>query len=294
MSVEVIGHRGARGLIAENTLEGFAFCHAIGVRAIEFDVWPSHEGVPVVTHDPRPNPDLVRDAGGNWPAAPLPPICRTPLAALKQLDFGGLRPGSAYGARFPEQAFLDRVRIPTLAEVLASAPPGTRLVIEIKSDPRDPDLAAAALDCSRVVCGLLDGHPLAARAVISSFDWQVLAAVRAVLPGIARSHLTHAGPAGVATPNLYRGSPWLTGAFLDDTAAMVAGQGGQIWAPWHGGLDAAAMSAARRAGLRVMVWTVNEAEDIARMLDLGVDGIITDYPGRVQRLLAARREAGSG
>lgn len=289
MSVEVIGHRGARGLMPENTLEGFALCHAIGVRAIEFDVWPSLEGVPVVTHDPRPNPDLVRGAGGNWPGAPLPPVCRTPLAALKQLDVGGLRPGSAYGALFPEQAFLDRVRIPTLAEALAAAPPDTRLVIEIKSDPRDPDLAAAALACARSVCGLLDGHPLAGRAVISSFDWQALAIARALMPDLARSHLTHAGPPGVATPNLYCGSPWLTGPFLDDTVAMVAGQGGQVWAPWHGGLDAAGMAAARAAGLRVMVWTVNEAPDIDRMLDLGVDGIITDYPGRVQRRLAARR-----
>ena len=73
---------------------------------------------------------------------------------------------------------------------------------------------------------------------------------------------------------------------------MVAGQGGQIWASWHATLDAVGMAQARDAGLQVFVWTVNDPADIARMIDLGVDGIITDYPGRVQRMLAARAARG--
>ena len=284
----VIGHRGARGVLPENTLEGFAFCHAIGVSAIEFDVHPSAEGVPVVTHDPRPNPALVRDEAGRWLDAPQPLVCETPLARLKAFDVGALRPGSDYGVRFPDQAVVKGCRIPTLAEVMEAAPPDARLVIEVKSDPSDPVQAAAALTCARAVCGLLDGHPLAAGAVIQSFDWRVLALAREISPGLTRAHLTFADPHAAADTTLYPGSPWLTGPYLADTAAMVAGQGGQIWASWHATLDAAAMARARAAGVQVFVWTVNDPADILRMIDLGVDGIITDYPGRVQRLLAAR------
>ena len=292
MSPIVIGHRGARGVIPENTLDGFAFCRAIGVTAIEFDVHVSAEGVPVVTHDPRPNPALVRDADGLWLDAPQPLICETPLARLKAWDVGALRPGSAYGARYPDQAVLGLCRIPTLAEVMEASPPETRLVIEIKSDPSDPVQAEAALTCARAVCALLEGHPLAAGAVIQSFDWRVLALAREVSPALTRAHLTYADPRDATTATVYPGSPWLTGPFLDDTAAMVAGQGGQIWASWHGTLDAAGMAQARAAGLQVFVWTVNDPADIARMIDLGVDGIITDYPGRVQRMLAARAARG--
>ena len=118
MSPIVIGHRGARGVMPENTLDGFAFCHAIGVTAIEFDVHVSAEGVPVVTHDPRPNLALVRGADGRWLDAPQPLICETPLAWLKAWNVGALRPGSAYGARYPDQALLGLCRIPTLAEVM--------------------------------------------------------------------------------------------------------------------------------------------------------------------------------
>lgn len=289
MSVEIIGHRGARGVLPENTLIGFEFCRLIGVTALEFDVQVTADGVPVIAHDPRPNPALTRDAAGRWLDAPAPLICETPLEALSRLDVGGLRPGTAYAARFPEQAFLDGIRIPTFADLLAWAGPQARLIVEIKSDPAVPLLAAAALTCTRAVCGLLDGHPLAARAVIQSFDWRVLALAREILPELARSHLTEAGPPSAAA-TFYQGSPWLTGPFLPETAAMVAGQGGQVWAPHFRDLDADGMAAARAAGISVLGWTVNEPADIARMIDLGVNGIITDYPGRAQRVLAARRD----
>ena len=68
----------------------------------------------------------------------------------------------------------------------------------------------------------------------------------------------------------------------------VAAAGGDVWSPYHREIDAAALAEARGLGLEVVVWTVNDPADIERVLDLGVDGIISDYPGRVRDALAGR------
>src|SRR4051794_18770412 len=94
------GHRGARALFPENTLEGFAAALGIGVGAIELDVATTADGVVVVTHDLRLNPDLVRGPDGAWLAAPGPPVRSLTLAELRHYDVGRLRPGSDYAALY--------------------------------------------------------------------------------------------------------------------------------------------------------------------------------------------------
>ena len=78
----LIGHRGARGLFPENTLEGFAAAAALGLDGIELDVALTADGVPVVCHDPVLNPALARGPDGAWIAAPGPLIHALPEAAL--------------------------------------------------------------------------------------------------------------------------------------------------------------------------------------------------------------------
>src|SRR5580698_9247957 len=105
------GHRGARGLFPENTLEGFAAALAIGVTTFELDVAMTADGVPVVSHDAAFNPDLVRGPDGAWLAAPGPLISTLRLAELAAYDVGRMRPGSEYAAQFPGQAPHDGARI---------------------------------------------------------------------------------------------------------------------------------------------------------------------------------------
>ena len=137
---------------------------------------------------------------------------------------------------------------------------------------------------------------LAARVTIQSFDWAALIHVQRTAPAVRTSYLTASQR---WLDNLERGkpgpSPWTAGydldQFGDGPAAVpraVAAAGGAIWSPYFKEISAEALAEARSLGLRVVVWTVNAAPDMARMVDLGVDGIITDVPDTLRGVLAER------
>ena len=106
------GHRGARGLFPENTLEGFQAAFALGVESFELDVGVTADNVVVVTHDLALNPDITRDAGGNWLVGTGPAVRDLTWDALRQYDVGRIRPGSRYAGLYPCQRACDGARIP--------------------------------------------------------------------------------------------------------------------------------------------------------------------------------------
>src|SRR5215831_2778600 len=113
------GHRGARGLAPENTLEAFATALKIGVTTLELDLGVSKDGVVVVSHDRVLNPDHTRGPDGEFLSGPGPRIHDLTLAELQTYDVGRLKPGTAYAAAFPQQRAVDGARIPTLSEVFS-------------------------------------------------------------------------------------------------------------------------------------------------------------------------------
>lgn len=295
-SFDLQGHRGARGLAPENTLAGFELALALGVDTLELDVGITRDGVPVVVHDRRLNPDLVRDARGRWLDGPGPAIREIGLRALRELDVGRLRPGSAYAAAHPAQRPVDGQRIPTLAEVLALAGrPGAgrvRFNVETKLSPLAPDEAADPETFARVVVDAIRAAGVAARASVQSFDWRTLRAVRRLAPEIATVHLTSARPGfdtvRAADP---AGSPWTDGLRVAEhgsVARAIRAAGGAVWSPNALDLDAAAVAEARSLGLAVVPWTVNDAARMHRLIDWGVDGLITDRPDVLHDVLVER------
>src|ERR1700760_3341020 len=120
--MQVIGHRGARGLFPENTLQGFLAAAALGVSAFELDVGMTADGVAVVCHDVALNADIARDPSGAWLSSPTPLLRSLTLAELLRYDVGRLRPGSFTASQFPDQKPHDGARVPTLAAVLAALP----------------------------------------------------------------------------------------------------------------------------------------------------------------------------
>src|SRR5262249_7827545 len=116
------GHRGARGLAPENTLEAFATALSIGVTTLEFDLAITRDGILVVSHDSRLKPDHTRGPDGEFLDAEGPAIRSLTLAEVKRYDVGRLKPGTAYAAAFPEQRGMDGARIPTLMEVFELTP----------------------------------------------------------------------------------------------------------------------------------------------------------------------------
>ena len=286
--IRLIGHRGARGLMPENTIEGFEFTLDLGVTALEFDVLVSKDNVPVITHDYQLSASLTRDCNGKWIGENSPKISELTLAQLKQFDVGGLDSRSIYGANYPEQEFLSGIRIPKLSELLdlACLPKGQNLylLMEIKSD--------GSLKVTKVVSQILDEireRKLSNRTVLHSFDWELLKECHRLAPEIPRSFLSQlpenyddsSDPASSdRTPDF--------SSFKTSIPKAIANQEGQMWCPYFKDVTSELVQEAHSLDLLVCTWTVNEIEDMETMIDAGVDGIITDYPNRAQKVLKTR------
>ena len=292
--MEIHGHRGARGLLPENTLPAFEHALALGVDAVELDVGITLDGVPVVHHDPRLDPDHTRDRSGAWLSPPGPPLRTLDMEALAAFDVGRAAPGSETAKRFPRQAPRDGARLPLLREVLALAqrPGSGRLCfdIELKLTPAAPEETAGPAEFARAVVTALRAAGAIDRAQVQSFDWRVLVEVRLLAPEVRIACLTAERP---WLDNLQRGrpgaSPWTAGLDIDavdgSTPRLVKAFGGVVWAPFFRDLTAEALAEAHRLGLKVVVWTVNDAQDMTALARLGVDGVITDYPDRAVEIL---------
>ncbi|GAB4036031.1 MAG: glycerophosphodiester phosphodiesterase [Rubrivivax sp.] len=277
------GHRGARGLLPENTIAAFQRALQEGADTLELDVMLTADGVPVVSHDPALNPDLTRDAAGRWLDGPGPLIRSLTLAQLQAYDVGRARPGSRTARDFPLQQPADGQRIPTLAQVLALGGPRTRFNIEIKLDPRMPEQFAPLEQVVDAVVRAVEQAGVGPRVLIQSFNWNVLQRSQRVAPQLVTSYLTMQRP----NANTVDAPAWMAGFSLaaqGSVPRMVQAAGGRWWAPNFRDVTAESVREARSLGLKVAVWTVNEPADMQRMLDLGVDALITDYPDRAAAL----------
>ena len=262
MTLDLQGHRGARGLSPENTLPGFARALAIGVSTLELDTGVTRDGVVVIHHDRSLNPDIARGPDGKWIEPPGPRIAELSFAELQRYDVGRIRPGSEYAKRFPHQKPVDGARIPRLSELFDKAPASVRFNIETKIAPEAP-----AEPFARALIAEVRKAGLAARTTIQSFDWRTLKVVEREAPEIPTSYLTSA---------------------QDSEPQSVHAAGARIWSPDFQGLTREKLARARQLGLKAVAWTVNEPADIARALDMKLDGIISDYPDRVRAAMARR------
>ena len=295
--VRLHGHRGARGIWPENTMFGFKNTLDLGVRVVELDILLTRDEIPVVTHNPTLMAATTRDEHGLWVQAEDLKISDFTFEELRRFDVGGIRAGTAYGARYPEQAFLFGQAIPSFTEVLQlvgrEVYKDVWLNIEIKSTPLHPGLTPPPAKLAHHVVHAIQDAGLQDRVIVQSFDWRVLREVAQIAPALARSHLTYLDCATpVMQPNIYADSPWMAGTSVApdraDLCDVIAGMGGKIWSPFHEDITAQDVARAQALGLIVNAWTVNEIGDIDRVLAAGVDGIITDYPARVQRRLLER------
>ena len=288
------GHRGARGLRPENTLAAFAHALSIGVTTLELDTAVTLDGVVVVSHDSELNPDITRDASGQWLTQPGPVIHSLTFAELQWYDVGRTKPGSAYALRFPDQVAQDGARIPRLADLFAlverSGNAEVRFNIETKLDPRRPDLTPKPEAFARALVAEIRKAGLEARSTIQSFDWSTLKIAKQMAPGIATVCLTsQQGSDDNIRAEEPGPSPWLGGLDIHDfdgsVPRLVRAAGAAVWSPDFSDLTAAALAESHRLGLLVIPWTANDPAEMARLIDLGVDGLISDRPDLLRRVL---------
>ena len=286
--ISLVGHRGARGLMPENTIEGFEYILENGISAIEFDVLLTKDEVPVITHDFHLSKSITRNAEGNWLLENGPRISDLTVADLQMFDVGGVDKRSSYGSFYPEQAFFSDVRIPKLSDLLdlACQPKGQNLflLLEVKSEP--------SIDKRNVVEHIvfeIQKRSLSNRVVLHSFDWKLLEECFLIAPEMPRSYLSplHESSYNPFDTPTEETSPDFA-SFTCSIPEAIQAAGGHLWCPYFKDISVELVTEAHNLGLPVCTWTVNEVEDIENMIDMGIDGIITDYTDRAKKIFKSR------
>ena len=290
-------HRGCRGLLPENTLVAFEHALRLGVTTLELDIAITADGVPVISHDPALNPSITRDAKGHWLTDRGPLIRSMSLAQVQTYDVGRLNPSSRYAREFPSQQPRDGQRIPTLASLFQLVKDlgadQVRFDIETKINPHAPEATLPPEEFVRVLLGVIREAGMVNRVMVQSFDWRTLEILHRVEPTIRTMYLS------VASDNFHnlKDGSWNAGHRLADhggsvprlVRAAAGDHAGSIWAPYHGNLTPETLKEAQALKLVVIPWTVNQPDVMQRLIDWGVDGIITDFPDRLREVMAQRK-----
>lgn len=280
-SFDVQGHRGARAVLPENGLDGFRYALDAGATTLELDIAITQDRVPVISHDATLNPDITRGADGQFLQDRGPAIVTLTAAQLQAYDVGRIKPGTRYASQFAQQKPVDGTRIPRFAEladmVAQRGDTRVRFAIETKLNPEKPDETVDAEEFARTVIAAIRAHGLEQRASVLSFDWRTLQIVQREAPGIPTVYLTTQ-----RYFNQPQGSAWTAGLRLDEHGGsvprMIKAAGGHTWSASHESLTPALVREAQALGLKVLAWTVNEEAQMERLIDMGVDGIVSDRP----------------
>lgn len=248
-----IAHRGSRTLWPENTDVSFQRAYDLGYRHFETDLHLSADDTLVCFHDPTL--DRTTNASG--------PVSKLTVAELQTLD-AGYRHGGSDGFSYRDSG----VRIPTLRWLLETFP-DTSVVVDLKSDGLAEHLAHLVDD--------LEAHD---RLIVGSFSDARLAEFRALTKGAVA---TSVGPAMARR--------WVLASRV---GRVVRGEAAALQLPVRTRgvrvVTSRLVDAAHRAGLQVHVWTVNHVDEMTRLLDMGVDGLITDRPDVLKDLMIQRGE----
>jgi len=252
----VIAHRGYSQIAPENTLPSFKLAMEAGADLVELDYYHSKDGKLVVIHDSTL--DRTTDATSRWAQKKIKPDSKT-AAELQSLDAGSWFDPKYAGTR-----------IPLLADALDTIQKGGVTLIERKAGP-----APACID-------LLRDKGLINKVIVQSFDWGYLRAFhqqepKQVLGALGPPSLLCDGtkPSGIAKE---LSAKWLD--MLQETGAKVA--------VWSDKVSREAVALAHQRGLKVWVYTVNDPALANKLLDMGVDGLITNNTSLIWRTIALR------
>jgi len=302
-AIDIYGHRGARGLSPENTIPGYHTALAIGVGYVDMDIGITKDGVIVVTHDLTLNPNITKDSDGNFIADDNILIKDLTLDELQRYDVGELKPGTEYASWFPNQVPVPQTRIPTLKAVIdyvkKVAGDKVGFQIEIKNDPEFPDKTVFPKVFARKLAELLEEEGVIQRTRVQAFDWAALIEIQKINPAIKTEYLTYSQTGeDLKNPDPKIAGLWVNGMQLKDYGsipAMIKAAGGESWGPQDIELTQVMLDEAHKLGLKVIAWDWNKVSghdidmpETIRMINMGVDGVISDRPDIVRGLLAAR------
>lgn len=296
--LNVIGHRGAAGLLPENTLAGFKKAIELGVDTIELDIHLTSDNEAVVCHDSGLNPAITRDTNGKW-IKERHLIKELTLSEVQSYDVGKLNRWKDYAKRYPDQKPAKGERIPTLRDVIQLVKRTgnkTHLFIELKFSPLKPEKTKSREEISNVVAKIINDENIAKRVTVISFDWKILMYFQKIMPEVPTGYVTITKKGrDTIQKNKPGASPWMAGIDIDDFDSIpeaVKSAGGTYWntnfrhAIGHKkNITSKIVEKAHDIGIKVLVWTVDSSLDMKELIKKGVDGITTNRPDRLLSLL---------
>lgn len=299
-------HRGGRDVRPENTLYSYAYAIELGATSIECDMQLTKDGQIVMSHNPILNSDITRDENGNYIENNKYDIRLMTVDELKKFDVGvmDLNCGEYYDLHGKTQFTYD-AKIPTLEELMqliqSYGDKNIVLNIETKSYP-DPASAGYKNNADpkkfvEVFNNIVKKYDMEDRVVLQSFDWQTLIEMKKLNPNISTSALWQEQPSwGRDSESLRRyekkKSPWLGGLDIKDyqgnPVKAAHAIGADIISPYYTEISKQDVDEAHSLGMKVVPCTVNNEKDMNMLLDMGVDGIISDKPWLLKQVLEKR------
>jgi glycerophosphoryl diester phosphodiesterase len=296
--IEVQGHRGARSLRSENTLPSFMTAIEAGADVLELDVLVSLDDELIIHHDFFINKELCTYLDGK-PLLCAPLIRTLTLSEIKQFDSGQKR-----DPKFPKQLLIRGTQIPTLQELFnsihTSSHPNAkkvRLNLEIKRDPRFPEFTILPNEFAKKLVDRVKESGFSARVYYSSFDPTVLLEVRKLDPNarigfifdseslieVRRLHPEFDASSSTLKNGHFDNIKSLEMEFLIEIASSLRAE---VLSPDHTLLnDAQEILAWKKRGFQVIPWTVNDPKRWEELIEMGIDGMITDYPQELIQFL---------
>jgi len=295
-SIDIQGHRGARGLLPENTIVGFEYAIDLGVKTLELDLAVTKDRHVIVTHNPyvsahlclNKDGSIIQKEPGFIYSGPL--IKDLSLKEIKEFDCGSINPSPT---QFPEPP---RINIPgepmpTLNEVfnlIKEKKSNVHLNIEMKIDPRY-NVTIPEKEFVNIVVKVIQDSGMKNRVNLQSFNWRSLELVKSIDSSIKTAGLL--GSESFKAINDSIPSPWLNGIHYSNTDGTALGilmkaksyidifsPSWRLVVPTDSKFLGSTVKEIQTAGFKVIPWTINNTKTMGELLNEGVDGIITDYP----------------
>lgn len=298
--IEVYGHRGARSFSPENTIPAYRTALKVGVHWIDADIVITKDNQIVAYHDLWINPDFTRKMNSDFfeknkkdflmkhEGKKIDPflIYQMTFDQLQKYDVGKLNPESSYSKFFPDQISVPHTTIPKLSDVVdyvdRNSDKQVRFQLEIKTDTEHPDWSPDPKKFADLLYALLKEKNLITRVEVQAFDWRYLKELQKRDTRIKTAYL-------IDSTEIERMKK------DHSLPKTIKDLGGACYEPEDVALTKEDLDQAHKLGLKVVVWTWPEhlgtafdPDVINRLIDWGVDGIITDDPGRLNSILAAR------
>ena len=282
--------------MVENSISGLKYAFDLGIRAVEFDVVISKDNIPVLFHDYRLNPDLVKDSSGNWITDKNMKLKDLTYEEISKYTIESVKPDTKYAKRFKNQQSAKGEKIPKLTDffklVNEDKHKDAFLNLEIKSTLTQENVTPNPEKMVSLILKDIKEFNLEDRTLITSYDWRILYELKKQNPNVLRGFITLQQDLPTTKKNVYENSPWMVKKYPMEELFLlpniIKSLEGHVWSVFYRDVTKQNVELAHKHGLATCVWTVNREKDIIRMIEYGVDGIITDYPKKVQEICKSK------